>query len=936
MEGPVLREGMLCTDQEVLPGGLSREGSMCERPRPGLAIALGAAVRDDWVGGRGAGGPPSFPLREASFNEKEEGEEQEAPPAELEDEYEGVCAGGGSSEEYSDVEDAGSHNTEVVYVKEGVCMFPSPKQRIMGRLSLIKQYRCLFLCWLPYAAGASPLEDSFSTGGTNGSSNGAAAAGGDAHGGGVESAKDRTMYAVHPIPLSDVRAISKHTPPLGQHRITITLASGVSLPSLHFQTGGVKAFLSCLRQHAPLVRSADDPNTWLVNDTGDPLQRSLCSLELTDVLIGGPPTGASSTFPPFAGPLAAGRWQAAEGEAGLRAQLGELIDRFQQLTQTAKDTASSLFAGSVLLGTAGAPEACLNNGLAPASNHTAGLAAAAEGSLGLEERRRSSLEASTSLGVFELIEGSAAEAAGSSPAWTRARPPPLTLAELNTFFDAEGRLTNPTAFRQRVHDGGVEPEARPEAWKLLLGVHAPGATRVERAAAAAERRRRYQAMRAQWRAMDGEQMAHCSKWRERCTRIDKDVRRTDRSHRFYARERGQAGTMLRNILLTYERFNQDLGYVQGMSDLASPLLYVMRGAVPTAGQLSNDEALGVEAEAFWAFKALMDRMEANFSSDSRAMTAQLLALRSLVQLLDPPLYAHLEARECLSFFFCYRWLLIWMKREFAFEEVLRLWEALWAGVPGLHLYLCVAVLEHHRRQILSSDWAFDDMLRFCVELSGKLKLEPLLRDAELLASYAGPAESAKGAAPDPSPLLAAAHDAGTAPSQQAMSAPAVEVTPAAAAPAPASDGAAAADAEKASAEVAQAVAKAASKHSSPTSSSSSDSDKAKAAAAAPAAAAAEEEVQQPTPAAAETAALQQDIGAAAEKLQQQEAPAAPAEEAPAAAEEAAPAPAAEEAAEEEKAAEPAAGAAAAQPAKQPSKQASRSGSKKKKGKGGRK
>lgn len=36
--------------------------------------------------------------------------------------------------------------------------------------------------------------------------------------------------------------------------------------------------------------------------------------------------------------------------------------------------------------------------------------------------------------------------------------------------------------------------------------------------------------------------------------------------------------------------------------------------------------------------------------------------------LDPPLYAHLEARECLSFFYCYRWLLIWMKREFPFEE----------------------------------------------------------------------------------------------------------------------------------------------------------------------------------------------------------------------------------------------------------------------------
>lgn len=132
-------------------------------------------------------------------------------------------------------------------------------------------------------------------------------------------------------------------------------------------------------------------------------------------------------------------------------------------------------------------------------------------------------------------------------------------------------------------------------------------------------------------------------------------------------------------------------------------------------------------------------MESNFSSDSRAMHAQLLALRSLVQLLDPPLFAHLEAHDCLSFFFCYRWLLIDFKREFAFDEVLRLWEALWAGVPGLNLFVVVAVLEHHRRRILSEVFEFDAMLKFCVELSGRLRLEPLLRDAEVLATYAGDA-----------------------------------------------------------------------------------------------------------------------------------------------------------------------------------------------------
>lgn len=49
--------------------------------------------------------------------------------------------------------------------------------------------------------------------------------------------------------------------------------------------------------------------------------------------------------------------------------------------------------------------------------------------------------------------------------------------------------------------------------------------------------------------------------------------------------------------------------VQGMSDLAAPLLYVMRD----------------EAEAFWAFAALMDRCEANFHTDCTCAGSFVLA-----------------------------------------------------------------------------------------------------------------------------------------------------------------------------------------------------------------------------------------------------------------------------------------------------------------------
>ena len=123
------------------------------------------------------------------------------------------------------------------------------------------------------------------------------------------------------------------------------------------------------------------------------------------------------------------------------------------------------------------------------------------------------------------------------------------------------------------------------------------------------------------------------------------------------------------------------------------------------------------------------------------MHSQLRALRSLVELLDPQLTAFLETRECLNFFFCFRWVLIPFKREFEFEQLLRLWEALWSRHHSdhLHLFVCVAVLEQHRRSIMRDEMDFDGILKFCIDLSGRIDLDSVLRDAEVLCLYAGEA-----------------------------------------------------------------------------------------------------------------------------------------------------------------------------------------------------
>jgi hypothetical protein len=49
---------------------------------------------------------------------------------------------------------------------------------------------------------------------------------------------------------------------------------------------------------------------------------------------------------------------------------------------------------------------------------------------------------------------------------------------------------------------------------------------------------------------------------------------------------------MKDMLLSYNEYNKDLGYVQGMSDLLAPIYAVMQ-----------DDAI-----AFWAFVKFMDRM----------------------------------------------------------------------------------------------------------------------------------------------------------------------------------------------------------------------------------------------------------------------------------------------------------------------------------------
>ncbi|RDB21453.1 GTPase-activating protein GYP7 [Hypsizygus marmoreus] len=363
-------------------------------------------------------------------------------------------------------------------------------------------------------------------------------------------------------------------------------------------------------------------------------------------------------------------------------------------------------------------------------------------------------EEASSLGIFELLQSTS-----NLPTPKSSRDPthPIDEKMWSKWFAEDGRpKVRVEEMKREVFRRGVKAEGklRQTVWPFVLGVFEWDATHSEREKLWAEKRKLYHELKDQWCGVP--EVFDRPDILEERHRIDVDCRRTDRTQPLFttptttpslsktsamedekkAFQRystispnmsdigAQSPTnehidRLAGILLTYNFYEKELGYVQGMSDLCAPLYVVM----------DADEEL-----TFWCFVEFMHRMKQNFLRDQSGMKKQLLTLQQLIAVMDPELYRHLEKTDGLNLFFCFRWVLIAFKREFPFDEVLRLWEVLWTDYYSNHfvLFIALAVLESHRDMILRYLVEFDEILKYCNELSMTIELDTTLAQAEVL------------------------------------------------------------------------------------------------------------------------------------------------------------------------------------------------------------
>ncbi|CAD5122514.1 DgyrCDS10937 [Dimorphilus gyrociliatus] len=296
------------------------------------------------------------------------------------------------------------------------------------------------------------------------------------------------------------------------------------------------------------------------------------------------------------------------------------------------------------------------------------------------------------------------------------RKSPLNPEQWSKLMDTEGRVKDPENLKDIIFRGGVDHSIRKEVWKFLLGYYSWDSNYKSRSDQRKAKVDDYFRMKLQWKSISKEQETRFSQIRDMKNLIDKDVNRTDRTHEYYVEKKNV--DVLYDVLMTYVMYNFDLSYVQGMSDLLAPILALMEN----------------EVDAFWSFAGFMEIVQHNFDKDQAGMRNQLLQLQTLIKFYDPEFYRYLMQHDSCNMYFCFRWLLIIFKREFKFPEIMRLWEVYWTmnPCPNFQLLLCVAVLLDAKQTIINSRFGFTEILRHINDMSYKIELEPMLKEAEAI------------------------------------------------------------------------------------------------------------------------------------------------------------------------------------------------------------
>lgn len=174
-----------------------------------------------------------------------------------------------------------------------------------------------------------------------------------------------------------------------------------------------------------------------------------------------------------------------------------------------------------------------------------------------------------------------------------------------------------------------------------------------------------------------------------------------------------------DILFIFCKLNPDIAYRQGMHELLAPMLWVVeRDAIEQQSPSTEDFVLCqvcdsrfIEHDTFTLFGLVMQNAKSFYEQAAHKGPSRLNAVSSnglenpiitrihrifneYLPHIDPDLAAHLKDIDLIPQVFLMKWIRLLFGREFEFDEVLPMWDVIFAEDPSLELveFICLTMI----------------------------------------------------------------------------------------------------------------------------------------------------------------------------------------------------------------------------------------------------
>lgn len=270
---------------------------------------------------------------------------------------------------------------------------------------------------------------------------------------------------------------------------------------------------------------------------------------------------------------------------------------------------------------------------------------------------------------------------------------------------------------RRLSWNGIPAEHRAKTWQILLGYLPANSARRE--TTLKRKRAEYLDAMAQHYGIDDNTRTNSEQ--ETLRQVLVDVPRTAPDTPLFHNDRIR--TALARLLYIWAIRHPASSYVQGINDLATPLIAVflsgyyggkdvLNGHIME--DLSDTTLAEVEADVYWCLTNLLAGIQDHYTTDQPGVQRMVMKLEELINRIDKGLAEYFSSMGITFMQFAFKWMNCLLLREFSLKCVLRLWDTYLSekdgGFEKFHVYVCAAFLCQFSQDLQQME--FDELFGF--------------------------------------------------------------------------------------------------------------------------------------------------------------------------------------------------------------------------------